>query len=408
MPRDRPTGTARALDPGQQDELLALAQKRAPDPTVFTQRPPFFYGGTFSNTRMDTYGTRMHPTSLKNYAAEADQGVAIQDSHDPYRLPMGFTLQGRFVGGQGNGESRAEMAAYTVPGLMGNGLDTSHLIDGIRAGMYLPLSITFYGGEHRCSACERDVFDADCPHIPGILYFLNGARAAESTDMPFVWVYDAHLAEISHVFHASTPGAAVSKIRALAAEDRLPAACVTEIRSRYALPVPFPTRTWAGVTVPAAPHPEAAPTGESTEERMDKAFVAWPEGRALLEPLGASEETDLLAACRLLAGAAAERATLQTQVDALTPLAEQGRQYRAHLLEEALAEGVRAEGDTFPKERYTALLAEAPLDHIRSFRDDWLTKGNARLGGGRQSSEASETPAPAPVPATPDRALQPR
>src|SRR5262249_26341486 len=96
--------------------------------------------------------------------------------------------------------------------------------------------------------------------------------------------------------------------------------------------------------------------------------------------------------------------TLQAKIDELGPLADQGRKYRADLLADALAEGVRAPGAAFPKERYEALLKDAPLDHIKAFRDEWQAEGDKRLPSGRATDD-SEEKAPAPAPAAQDRRI---
>ena len=88
-----------------------------------------------------------------------------------------------------------------------------------------------------------------------------------------------------------------------------------------------------------------------------------------------------------------ELATAQARAAALEPEAADGRQYRTDLLEQTLAEGVRALGDKFDKETYETLLRGASLATIKRMRDDWQAQGDARLPGGRASTDSGE-PAP--------------
>lgn len=84
------------------------------------------------------------------------------------------------------------------------------------------------------------------------------------------------------------------------------------------------------------------------------------------------------------------------QLAELTPLAADGRQYRRDLVDEMLAEGVRAHGAGFDEKTYRGLAGSASLEVIKRMRDDFAAMGNARFPGGRQSIEGGETPPPAP------------
>ena len=93
--------------------------------------------------------------------------------------------------------------------------------------------------------------------------------------------------------------------------------------------------------------------------------------------------------------------TAQERVKALEPEAADGRQYRDDLIAEALGEGVRAYGDKFAHDTYATMLRAAPLSVIKQMRSDWATVGDARLPGGRASTDSGEQ-APA-KPATTDK-----
>lgn len=84
--------------------------------------------------------------------------------------------------------------------------------------------------------------------------------------------------------------------------------------------------------------------------------------------------------------------TLKRRVSELEPQATDGRAYRADLIAEALAEGVRAQGKDFDQPTYEAMLTTAPLATIKRMRDDWQRIGSERLQGGRRSVDESQAP----------------
>ena len=104
-----------------------------------------------------------------------------------------------------------------------------------------------------------------------------------------------------------------------------------------------------------------------------------------------------------LAAVAREREEAKAEIARLQPLADQGKQYREELVNQAVAEGVRAMGEAFPEETYQAMLSGAPLEHIRQVRDTFAAQAAVRFPGGRQTqvekqdegNKLPETPAAA-------------
>lgn len=102
-----------------------------------------------------------------------------------------------------------------------------------------------------------------------------------------------------------------------------------------------------------------------------------------------------------LVEATRQRDEAQQEVARLQPLADQGRAYRDELVNQAVAEGVRAMGEAFPEETYRAMLAGAPLEHIRQVRDTFAEQARARFPGGRQTRDVNEKDGAPARPATP-------
>lgn len=76
----------------------------------------------------------------------------------------------------------------------------------------------------------------------------------------------------------------------------------------------------------------------------------------------------------------------------LGPLADEGRQYRADLVEAAITEGVRAMGEAFPTETYRELLKSASLEQVKLLRDRWQAQAAMLFPGGRKTVDAEQQP----------------
>lgn len=87
---------------------------------------------------------------------------------------------------------------------------------------------------------------------------------------------------------------------------------------------------------------------------------------------------------------------LEQDNERLTGLADLGVQYRASLVDEAVAEGIRAEGNGFPAETYKALLENASIDHIKTVRDSFRSRADTVLAGGRKTQDVVTAPEAAP------------
>lgn len=358
-------------------DLVALARKQALEPSIFAERPPFFFQAEISSNRVDAYFTRMHETTLRNFAAEAAAGVPLQNSHNQWSLSLGRSLTGAFedVGG---GVQRVVADFYIVPGLKLSEVATDDVIAGIRSGVVSDVSVGFWGGGFRCAVCGNDLFGPDCRHIPGLTYDVVENGQVTGKVLATAWVENAHLGETSIVYHGATPGAAVIKAEAEAQAGRLGPDTVRFLEQRYRIHLPEPRRVFAGVSV-----------GVTNKEGED---VDMTQLRAVLAEFGAvvEPEGDGLAAVRALG----ERVRAAEQEAArLRPLADMGQTYRADLIEQTVREGVRASGNDFPAETIRGLLAGQDLDAIKAMLDHYRKLADAIFQGGRRSVDAVD-PAP--------------
>lgn len=390
-------------DPATMERIKASAM----DPAIFDGRTPFVFRAQISSSVMDAYYTRMSPrTTLKNFAADAEAGVSFQDSHRVNALGFGRSIAGEYLVANDLGDPpRVQATFYTLPGLQLNGVSTDHLIDGIRSGIVKDVSVGFYGGEFICSICGRDMLrDWDCPHIPGFEYDVRSddgeSPGAAVSKVAFAWVEDARLSEVSAVYDGATPGAAILKATSEAAAGRMRPEAVQLIEQRYRIHLPSRRVLVPGVdiqetvmpkretqeTTPAPVTPAASESDETTPAAEAERAVTpqTPSETVSGDPRERANELT-----RQLDDARAEIARLR-------PLADDGRAYRADLVEQAITEGIRAYGNAFPVETYRAMLEGQSLDAIKRVRDMHKEVADKAIPTGRTSVDRGEK-APAPT-----------
>jgi hypothetical protein len=313
---------------------------------------PFVRSAEISSNRLDAYFTRMDPdTTLNNFARHAANGVSVLDSHESRRLGVGYS----FTGETSEGEDGAGVVLsdwYTVPGIQFGGghsfASTDDYIKAVESRIIRSISVGFYGGRHICDICKNNYHSFDCPHIGGVEYQVEGENGVSAV-VATATIYGANLAEYSLVYKGATPGATIRKIEHEVNEGNLSPENIGILENRYRIHLPHRT-----VFTPAAIKGESNMSENVTEEQEAQAR---------------------------------QIADLTAEVERLTPLAEDGRQYRADLVDEALAEGVRAIGAEFAQERYRTILENATPEVMRQMRDDWRSTGDARLKGGRLSED---------------------
>ena len=396
-------------------ELVELAKtKRALDPAVFDEFPPYGWGAQISSNRLDAYSTRMAASSLNNYADDAEAGVSFQDSHktDGLARTFGQSLTGKYTGPGGDGIAHVEADFYTLVGI-DPGIDT--FVRKARAGIVRDVSIGFYGGRFMCSICGKDMLrDWDCWHYPGVEYDLRdeeGRKTGEKA-VAVADIEDAHLAEVSAVYDGATPGAALLKLYREIEAGRAKPELIRAMEQRYRIKLPTPARTVAPPTprdqeVRVPKNTGAAQNDLRGVVHLDGSRLTDAQRTALLEategvelvvadvvPLGTLREVLTAAGVELKATdeAAVLAAFRETVAEnaRLRPLADEGRAYRAAILEEALTEGVRAQGDAFKREQWESWLKAMPLEAVREHRDTWKQQGDAKLPGGRATREDAD------------------
>lgn len=352
--------------------LLDLAKKRALDAAVFDEHPPFIWRSEISNDQLDAYFTVMDPaTTLVNYAADAAAGVAVLIGHDNRQAPTGYSLTGVLEQGDA---PRVISDAYALTDAA-----TTPIVNKLRAGVVRDVSVGFStrGAKCICSICGRDMWrDWDCWHIPGFEYEVTekgstGSSGAKVMVLATGRIVDAHLSEYSLVYDGATPGAAVLQAQRAAEAGRLNIDQARLLEQRYRINLPGKRVVAPGHTV----------RNVSMEEK---------DILQLLERAGAP--ADLAVEQR-----GVWLATRIGELAQLAPLAEDGKTYRADLVNAGVAEAVRAFGAE-DGEKKRDLLLRLDLETIKGMTASWREIGDSKLPGGRATTNDQperEQPAPA-------------
>jgi hypothetical protein len=410
----------RAVEPGE-------------DRAIDTGEDTFVFEAEISSTALDAYYTHMADSTLRNFARDAATGVALLDSHDGYKLGVGYSSGGRY---EEEGESgRVVVSFYIVPGLRFGGnhsfASSDDYIRAIRNGVVRDVSVGFYGGRWICDLCKQPYYGqgSACNHVAGWEYEIErDGRVVR--EMCTVAIHDARLSEVSLVYDGATPGAMILKAEQEAEAGRMSPAAIRQFEQQYRVRLPRSSAVGTGVTTDpgrlarrGATTANAAnytlyvntgangvremdeeqvdvtePTVAEAEPQVDVTQAADAEARAMVESVRAAtlesaapQGIALDAAVRWLneqlAQASRQRDEAQAEIARLQPLADQGRAYREELVNQAVAEGVRAMGEAFPEETYRAMLSGAPLEHIRQVRDTFAAQAAVRFPGGRQTRD---------------------
>lgn len=365
---------------------------------------PFFFPAEISSGRQDSHFTHMLDSTLKNFAAESESGVAFLDSHKRYNLPIGYTFTGSLE--RDNGVTRVVSDIYTTPDLkLGNSsyANTDDFIKAVRTNIVRKVSVGFYGGDMICDICGGSFWDwRSCKHWPGRKYTIesdNGDNGESKEVVATFGISDAHLAEVSAVYEGSTPGAMILRAEGMAEAGLLDGEEIRRLETQYRIKLPTGQRVWPAVEGAMARYVKKA-NGE--KQQMDEL----EQIRDALKGTPAPEGVLITDAVKWLAD---DYARLKKANDELGPLAVQGKQYRADTIKDALAEGVRALGKDFHSETYERMFESADVAHIQRMRDDWKRQGDLIFKGKRKTvdgEEQSTTTTTAPVSAVPDAAYR--
>ena len=344
----------------------------------------YSFEGNCSNDSLDSYDTRMDPnTTLRNYERDLKSGVPLLPGHDIHKTPYGRSYDGMLQ----IGEQNAVRGYWYIPrDTVINGENTNDTIRAIKAGIIKDLSVGFGGNDawYRCSSCNRNFWDSNCNHFPG-LEDEEGART-------FAWIVDASLREVSTVYKAACPNSYIEKARDYANQGQLSQKQIHRLESAYAIRLDNGKRSFSMGKNQKHTKKEVVSVNELLEQLREAVRENKVEKARIYDIL--TEEGDLFRQADDIA-LRNELGREYIKPEAIRQLkkeAQQGRRYLADMVDSAVAARVKAQGDAFNPESYRSMLTFAgDIDSIKEEIDAYNRQAQQRFSAGRQTEEENLT-----------------
>jgi hypothetical protein len=205
--------------------------------------------------------------------------------------------------------------------------------------------------------------------------------------MAIAWIVNARLAEVSGVYDGATPNAMIEKATNFAARGLLSPSERSILEHNYRMILPKSAST-------ADPGKRRSETDVSNsqkkegerkmevDEKVNEALSKEADGlTSLLRSLGIVKPEE-----KVLTVSDGTR-KMEVEIVRLREIETQLSEFKKAETEDAIAQGVRAQGDKFDKERYTKLFERASVAEVRTFGKEWEAAADASLAGGRRSKE---------------------
>lgn len=355
---------------------LALINRHTIEPVAMDEI--FTFSGNCSNDRMDAYFTRMDPTTtLKNYAEDLKNGVSLLDGHDISKAPYGRSYDGSLIPTVGETDVYNAVRGhwYLMRGLEINGQNIDHTIRAIKAGIIRDMSVGFGGEEmsYICGSCGRDLFDWDCPHIPGL--------EDEHGRTTFAWIKNARLREVSTVYKGATPGAYIDKARQYVQQGQLSEKNIVRLERQYQVRLDDGKRS---IFMPKKEERSNMNLLEQIRQALKEGKL---EKRAVYDALQSEGEVFRQPEDVQLRNELGDSATVEG-VRQLKKEAENGRTYAADMIDQAVQARVRAQSDTFDADKYRAMLVRSDdLSFVKDEVQSYKEQAKQRFTPGRQSEK---------------------
>lgn len=366
----------------------------------------FFFPAEISNQNLDSYKTKMAESSLRNYAADATEGVAFLNSHRSRELGLGKVCFGEYVEGNGTDVPRVFADIYTIRGLqLIADLSTDNFIKGVQSGIISDVSIGFKEGKgymEQCSICSRSYWDWECRHIPGMEYEVVPDPESDPTNQPketreaFIWIVEGRLSEVSAVADGATPEAMIlTKAERELRAGRMSDSTKYYLESKYRFNL-SPRRIFSGFS---EPENNENPKSEKEQERT----IMTDEEKAEAERIRLLEESkkQFAAFVRSLCGMIGIEVkpesedsvlmdSIREQIPSIYTLSNQAKEYREAHIKTTLEAGVRAFGKDFDQEKKRAMLEKLELTEILETEKDWTERASGSFKPGRTSKDESD------------------
>jgi hypothetical protein len=402
-------------------KINKLAKRTLSADEVFT-----FSGKSAGDMMIPGRHMKLSPKLLKVMMEDAKKGVSFMLNHNWSRfggvqaVPYGKVFDGYMENSTENGETTSLfLDKYIVrDDETIDGVSANALIKKIETGVLSDTSIGWGSDMMVCSICEMNYYGGKCSHIKGQTYEMadGSMKLCTVTAMPpsmMIPYNNNALFEESIVWDGAYPGACVMQSKHGDIIE-LPTGKFTIVQDKEELPenTQFLGYYHNGdiITMVKKSEPKkvkvfAAKGGEKQmNEKLTKLLEAFEiaTGEAGFEIGNAlemiAEKYD--AHIQSIKGSAAplvipdafmtkeqakEKLGKELTADEVLSLAKEGQDYHKKVSDEALAMGVRAMGNDFPKETWENTFATMSTQAIADITKTWETQAKAGIPAGRHT-----------------------
>lgn len=357
----------------------------------------------------------------------APDGFAGLGGRPKMAMSYGRTFDSKYETSTEEGETIALVADhYMKRGIELDGIKTDDLIASIEAGTLFDGSIGFSYSKAICSVCGKNYRNYDeCKHFAGKTYEIEDDDGVTRQKLCYIKAKPpGFLMENSLVFDGAYPGAGVlSKAGTILENETGIYQVVDELKDidpAKELISTYSNRAGLITMVKNSDHKKTYSLGgikdeklKGAEKPMDEKTLAmlkelgieYKEGETNSEELlskiaekwesiGATEPTEPTEPKDefMSKEKVTENLGKELSADEVLKLAKEGQDYHKALSDEALATGVRAMGNDFPKETWEKSFATMGSTDIKNIMKTWEAQANLDIPSGRQTDpSAGET-----------------
>lgn len=354
----------------------------------------------------------------------APDGFAGLGGRPKMAMSYGRTFDSKYETSTEEGETIALVADhYMKRGIELDGIKTDDLIASIEAGTLFDSSIGFSYSKATCSVCGKNYRNYDeCKHFAGKTYEVEDDDGVTRQKLCYIKAKPpGFLMENSLVFDGAYPTAGVlSKTGDILENETGIYQVVTETKDvdpDKPLISTYSDRGGLLTMVKKSDHKKPYSLGgikdkklKGAEKPMDEKTLAMLKELGIEYKEGETKEEELLSKIAekfdsikpteptepkeefMSKEKVSEKLGKELSADEVLKLAKEGQDYHKALSDEALATGVRAMGNDFPKETWEKSFATMSTDDIKNIMKTWETQAKLDIPSGRQTDpSAGET-----------------
>jgi hypothetical protein len=396
-------------------KINKLAKRTLSADEVFT-----FSGKSAGDMMIPGRHMKLSPKLLKVMMEDAKKGVSFMLNHNWSRfggvqaVPYGKVFDGYMENSTENGETTSLfLDKYIVrDDETIDGVSANALIKKIETGVLSDTSIGWGSDMMVCSICEMNYYGGKCSHFKGQTYEMadGSMKLCTVTAMPpsmMIPYNNNALFEESIVWDGAYPGACVMQSKHGDIIE-LPTGKFTIVQDKEELPenTQFLGYYHNGdiITMVKKSEPKKVfaakggekPMNEKLTKLLETLGITYKEGETKTEELlnqiaekwAATPEVEPQedkVESYMTQEQAKEKLGKELTADEVLSLAKEGQDYHKKVSDEALAMGVRAMGNDFPKETWEKTFATMSTQAIADITKTWETQAKAGIPAGRHT-----------------------